>query len=73
MLYHAVMESCPAAVGDRIVVCGYIEYDCKVSATTWVPEEARWKITVDWGALGESHVWSTDRDKTWYLLKVVNL
>lgn len=53
-------------IGERIVVHGITEHVAKVSAVTWLANEARYRIDLDWGEHGTSKVYDTDEDNVWY-------
>lgn len=60
-------------VGDRIVVGRDREYaPSYVKDVVWVSKEAQWKIILDWGQWGESHVYACDENKVWYRYVNVN-
>lgn len=56
----------PIQVGERVVIYGHSEIDCRVKEVTYVPDEARWHIVVHWGEMGVSRIYDTDERKTWY-------
>lgn len=56
----------PIQIGARVVVHGIDYASAFVSNVTWVPDEARWLIALDWGIHGTSRVYNTDENKTWY-------
>ena len=59
-------------IGERIVVYGMTQYDTRVEKITYVPQEARHHIALDWGQYGKSRVYDTDEGKTWYRLGSIN-
>ena len=59
-------------VGDRVVVRGWAHLVTTIAAIEWVPTEARWKLTLDWGEHGTSVVYDTDINNTWYRYSTSN-
>lgn len=59
-------------IGERIVVHNIDYAVARVSNVTWVPEEVRWRLDVDWGGFGTSYVYDTDENKTWYRYTTAN-
>lgn len=62
----------PIEVGERIIVQGITHAQATVKNVTWVENEVRWKITIDWGTWGTSKVYDHDENKIWYRYQVTN-
>jgi len=62
----------PISKGERIVVCGYASIDSRVSDVIYDLHTKTWKIMVDWGVLGQSHVFDYDEGNTWYRYSTMN-
>lgn len=59
------MNSPPVKIGERLVVSGRPE-KATVADITWIVDEARWVIVMDWGEFGKSRVYDHDENKTWF-------
>lgn len=53
-------------IGDRIVVHGMSHIKCFVKEISWIANESRWKLMLDWGEFGTSHVYDSDENHVWY-------
>ena len=62
------VEGIEIKVGDGVIVNNLNSLTPIISYILWVPNEVRWKIGLDWGECGKSHVWSTDFNKCWKVL-----
>ena len=62
----------PIQIFTRVVVHGIDYAAAYVSSVEWVPDEARWLISLDWGEHGTSRVYSTDENKVWYRYATAN-
>ena len=55
----------PVKIGDRIIICGWSNYDTRIKSVTYIQKECRWLIEVDWGVHGHSKVYDHDEGKIW--------
>ena len=60
------------AKNDRIIINGWEDILVKVDYVEWVPNEARYKINLDWGTFGFSHVYDHDEGDIWRRFLEVN-
>lgn len=58
--------------GDRLVVAGITYATARVERTEFICGEDRYKIYLDWGIHGKSHVFDTDENDSWYRYNVTN-
>lgn len=58
--------------GDRVIIDGWEQLVIKVKSVVYVPNEARYKISLDWGEYGESTVYDHDEETTWRRFNEVN-
>lgn len=66
------MPKPPISIGERIVVCGHAEIDSRVEGVVFQFETRTWKIIIDWGDFGKSHVFDYDEGNTWYRYSTMN-
>lgn len=52
--------------GERVVVGTNQHVKATVEKVTWMQEEHRYRVDLDWGEFGKSRVFSDDEGKTWY-------
>jgi hypothetical protein len=71
-MYNQHVPKAPISKGERIVVCGYARIEAYVEDVVFQTDTRTWKIIVDWGPLGKSHVWNYDEGNTWYRYSVMN-
>jgi len=63
----------PIEKGERVVVGGFRNHMSRVTDVVWIPHEARWMITLDWGVFGTSRIYHHDEGKIWYRYSSCNL
>ena len=64
-------QICPVKIGDRVIVMGRPE-KAIVENVYYFVTELRWRVTLDWGQHGMSHVWSSDEGKIWIKYPEIN-
>lgn len=62
---------CPVKMGERVIVMNRSE-KAVVENIQWLPNEGRWRITLDWGSFGMSRIHSDDEGKVWKRYDEVN-
>ena len=62
----------PPKPGERVVIDHWEEMVATVIGSQWLPKEDRYKIYLDWGEHGSSHVFSSDEGTVWRRYLEVN-